>query len=331
MKKPIMSIGESCADLILKTSFSESIQAKNMDILQLGSVHEDPDQVIFHPGGSVSNTATVIASLGAKSSFFSHGGNDFFGHKIKAYIQGKGVDTKYYTFLDDASSLMVFCLVSPDGERDFRPFPFKGSAPSRIMDTDFFPGIENEISMMFTSGVQLTEEPVATAVLHFMARCHEKGIPIAFDVNLRTNTFGWDEQMKSRFSRALSLADYIFGSATEELPQVTGTRTVQEAVACLLHDYNKVVVAKDGANGATAYTQSDQIFFPAFPVKVVDTIGAGDTFNGGFLAAWYRNLSLAQCMAWGTAAAAYSLGFEGSSTQPTPADIAAIFQSHEIS
>lgn len=328
MKNPILCIGDANADLIIKTSLSDSVQTKNMDIVRLGKIDEDPDQVKFVPGGVIGTTSATICALGGKVEFLGHGGDDVFGKKIKTYLSDIGVGTTHYTLLNNVSSLIVICLISPSGERDFRTYPFNGSAPSLISDEDFPTGIEDEISAVFTSGVQLTEEPVSSSVLKFMERCRSKNIPVAFDVNLRTNTFGWSDKMKHRFEKALSLSSIIFGSATEELPQVTSSDTVDEAVSKLLSCEGKLIISKDGANGSTAYSRSQRIFVPAFPVDVVDTVGAGDTFNGGFLAAWYMDLPIKKCMEWGTAAAAYSLGFEGSSKRPHREDIEGIFKKY---
>lgn len=326
MNKPVLCIGDANADLIIQLGQTESIQSKNLEILSAGHVDASPDQVVMSAGGVIGTTACTMAAQGCPTLFLGHGGDDYFGRFVKGYLEEKGVDTRYYTLLPTAPSLMVFCLISPDGERDFRPFPFNGSAPTQVTAEDLPEDLTDHISVFFTSGVQLTEQPVCDTVLEMMRRCNEAGIPVAFDINLRTNTFGWGDEMKRRFASALSHADIIFGSADEELPQVTGTDSEREAVQKLLASGNKTVVAKNGGKGSAVYAAGHRTAIGPFPVPIVDTVGAGDTFNGGYLAALRQGCSVEESLLWASATAAYTLSFEGAGHQPTHHQVRSIIE-----
>ena len=87
------------------------------------------------------------------------------------------------------------------------------------------------------------------------------------------------------------------------------------------------MVAKLGAQGALALDAGAPVRVPAFPVTPVDTTGAGDSFNAGFLEAWLRGRPLVECLARGAACGALSTrGAGGTATQPTPAEVDALLQ-----
>lgn len=78
-----------------------------------------------------------------------------------------------------------------------------------------------------------------------------------------------------------------------------------------LPQYAPVVVVKKGAEGAEAFANGDQFACPAVPVSVVDTVGAGDAFNAGFLDRWLEGDTLADCLISGAKVASAALARQG--------------------
>src|SRR4030042_341666 len=103
---------------------------------------------------------------------------------------------------------------------------------------------------------------------------------------------------KSRAIRkAIKNAD-IFLPNAQEARRLTGKINMVDAIRSL-GDLCPLVVIKDGRNGSLAYTNNTIFQIPAIPVDVIDTTGAGDSFNAGFIYAWLEGQSIETCFKWG--------------------------------
>jgi len=90
----------------------------------------------------------------------------------------------------------------------------------------------------------------------------------------------------------------VFMPNASEARRITGQADLEQAMGTLA-ELCSLVVVKDGARGAYACVGDHVIHVPAIPVTPVDTTGAGDCFNAGFLAAWLDGLPLEECLRWG--------------------------------
>ena len=208
-------------------------------------------------------------------------------------------------------------------------YPVQESASTMLDYSDLPDDITDRIGMFFFTGAQLMPPHIRTCVLKLAEQCKQKGIPVVFDVNLRIGNFGWDEEKRDAHLQAVKMADIVFGSGVEELCFLAKTDSVPDAVHKLRESDTQLFVAKNGDLGATAYTDFDTYQIGVYAVEVVDTVGAGDVFNAGFLAAYTRKMDLAHCLWWGTAAAAYSLQFEGGSVSPDESQLLEFIDSHQ--
>jgi sugar/nucleoside kinase (ribokinase family) len=102
-----------------------------------------------------------------------------------------------------------------------------------------------------------------------------------------------------------------------ELAAIAGSRDPVEGMRRLANGRTRVV-AKLGAEGAMTLEEGEVVHVPAFPVKTVDTTGAGDSFNAGFLHRWLQGAPVLDCLRLGAACGALStLGLGGTGAQPT--------------
>jgi sugar/nucleoside kinase (ribokinase family) len=97
--------------------------------------------------------------------------------------------------------------------------------------------------------------------------------------------------------KAVSSVDLLLPNA-REAKHLAGEEDLEKAM-CVLSKLCPLVVVKDGPNGACAWSQSEIVHSPALGVKVVDTTGAGDCFNAGFIRAWRDGLPIEKCLQWG--------------------------------
>ncbi len=128
--------------------------------------------------------------------------------------------------------------------------------------------------------------------LRFVDFIHQHGGRVYTDCQYTTSTLA--EPGLTEMLRAVD----IFAPNQSEGCQLTGESEPLKMLACLA-EYCPLVVLKCGADGAWAQAGGQVLHSPALPVEVVDTTGAGDSFNAGFLAAHLRGEPLETCLRWG--------------------------------
>ena len=113
-----------------------------------------------------------------------------------------------------------------------------------------------------------------------------------------------------------------------ELAAITGTEDPAEGLRRLENGRTRVV-AKLGKNGAMTLEGGRVVQVPAYPVVTIDTTGAGDSFNAGFLHRWLQGAPIVECLQLGAACGALStLGLGGTGAQPTLAEAEALQRAH---
>jgi sugar/nucleoside kinase (ribokinase family) len=295
--KPILCLGDSCADIIIPYG-----AAKNgMDT---------PSE--FTCGGAVANTASGLGRLGAGCAFLGKAGDDYFGRTMKSALEKDGVDTKYFLLDKGLSSVMILVVI--DEKNDRFPFLMPRQKPSHLQlyDADIPDGILEQISFVHTTGLMLFEEPAAGTVCRLLARCADHGVKVSLDINLRIETAQRDRRF---LAQALQYTDYLLGSGVEELVPLTGISDPLAAARSLVTE-KRTVVCRLGEQGSVAFDRYGEYASGAFPVAIVDTLGAGDAFNSGFLWALSRGNPLAEANRAGCAAAALNLTQRGARNCP---------------
>jgi len=121
---------------------------------------------------------------------------------------------------------------------------------------------------------------------------------------------------------ALKRVDIFLPNALEAR-RLTGAHDLEKA-ARILAGYCPLIVVKDGSNGAYACSEGNVLYAPALPVTPVDTTGAGDCFNAGFIKAYLDRKPLEQCLRWGNVVGGLStLELGGTGRCTTPKDVEA--------
>ena len=130
-------------------------------------------------------------------------------------------------------------------------------------------------------------------------------------------------------AETLEETDLFFPNEVEALA-LTRAQTPEQALRALANDRTLTVV-KLGRQGCFAMRDRHLLHQPAFPVKPVDTTGAGDSFNAGFLHAWLQKLSLPDCLRLGAACGALStLKAGGTGGQPDERELEAFLGRMQI-
>jgi sugar/nucleoside kinase (ribokinase family) len=309
-EKPVLVIGDACVDLVVP------VPQKGGNDRQ----HPPPE---LYGGGTGGNTAVALARLDVPTAFMGTIGDDGYGRFAVDTLEAEGIDTTYVTTCPDAFTAQVLALIDSQGERTLFGWPHRGGAHIYLAPEAVEPDIIRQMGWVHTSGMCLVESPIREAILRAMELAQAAGIPVSLDLNLR---LGFEEgQLPQPFldtiRQAIARSDYVFGSATDEITYLT-PGTSFEAGARLLAAGERAMIIRRGSEGAWVLSpQGVATPVPAFRVDVADTLGAGDVFNAGFIAACRAGRPLPAAVCWGNAVAALKIGRPGARSSPTRREV----------
>lgn len=243
-----------------------------------------------HVAGAESNLAVGLARLGHSVGWISRVGADEFGACILSFLRGEGVDVSRVAIHEDAPTGVFFKERRRAGLT--RVFYYRsGSAASRIAPSDVDDDYVRQARCAHLTGVTaaLGPEPLK-ALERVMSVAAEADVPIAFDPNVRLKL--WSEHDARRTLLGLLGGVRWLLASREEATLLTGHDDPELAARALLDRGPAVVVVRLGEEGALGVSADQVIHSPAIDVEVVETVGAGDAFNAGFLAAQLRGWPL---------------------------------------
>lgn len=286
-------------------------------------------------GGTAANTATALARLGVPVEFAGAVGDDAFGRFVARDLEASGVGVRGLVTVDEPTC-QVIAMIEPDGERSLVVWPPDGGALVRFRPEDVDARLVIEAAWLHTTGMCLRHAPVRDAVLAAMRAARGAGVRVSIDLNLRIELWGLDAERRAAIEAAIALADVVLGQGDEELVPLAGAGRVGGAVevaAARLAGGTRTVVARLGAGGALACAPDGSIArSPAFPVEAANPVGAGDTFNGGFVAALVEGRPLAEALRWGNAVAALRVSRPGGARAlPDRAEVEALLAKRDAS
>ena len=280
--------------------------------------HANPDPTMSG-GGSAANTADALARLGVPTRFVGAVGDDSAGRHAIDSLARAGVDVSAVRTTTAEPTVMVIVVLPPDRERLIYVWPPRGGAHGHL-DTGVAIGAVEDAQWVHVSGICLRVATARHALFAAMERAHERGIPVSLDLNLRLENWGWEEGFRDVALDAVERADVVLGSAVDEIAPL-GDADDPMTAARGLGGHDRLIVARLGANGSMAITDREVITAPGFDVPVVDTVGAGDAFNAGFIAARLDNRSLGESLTWGNAVAASTISRRGARSGPTRVEV----------
>ncbi|HCA7186927.1 TPA: aminoimidazole riboside kinase [Escherichia coli] len=242
---------------------------------------ESQGRLLQCPGGAPANVAVGIARLGGKSAFIGKVGDDPFGRFMYQTLSTENVDTHYMSLDPQQRTSIVAVGLDEQGERNFT-FMVRPSADLFLQPGDlpaFGPG-----EWLHLCSIALSAEPSRSTAFLAMEKIRQAGGNISFDPNIRSDLWQSEALLRKYLDRALSLAN-IAKLSEEELLFISGESQVQQGAYSLVQRYSlTLLLITQGKNGVLVYFQGQFIHYPAKPVSVVDTTGAGDAFVAGLLA-----------------------------------------------
>ena len=276
-------------------------------------------------GGDTSNTSIAAARQGARCAYMSLVGNDALGDMCLELWKAEGVDVTAVTVRDDAPTGVYFVRHDADGHH----FSYlrQGSAASRIQPEDLLPDLISNTRYLHVTGIsQAISASARQTVSAAIAVAHAAGARVSYDPNLRFALWSL-EDARLTVMETIALTDE-FLPGLDELAKVSGLAVPEELVAWAHQQGAKVVVLKMGVQGALVSDGTSLKKIAAFPVKAVDATGAGDCFNGAYLARRARGEDVFTSARWAVASAALSTqGYGAVAPLPTEARVAEFLKS----
>jgi 2-dehydro-3-deoxygluconokinase len=240
-------------------------------------------------GGAELNFAIGCARLGLPSKWVSRLGKDEFGRFIYNFVRGEGVDVSDVKFVEGYPTSINFKEIREDGSG--KTFYYRFNSPILTLEPDdLTEAMFENIEIIHLSGVYLAISPKNKQMAERMIQMAKaKGIKISFDPNIRLKLWSIEEA-RSTFFELFHSVDILL-TGREEISMILNDDR-ESAFEAFAETYNiEELVIKDGGNGSKLYTNHRWYEQEAFPINVVDTVGAGDGFDAGYIYAYLNNQS----------------------------------------
>lgn len=237
------------------------------------------------PGGKGANQAVASARLGADVYMVGRVGDDAYGQDILSNLQDQGVHTSYMKPVTEMESGTAHIILA-EGDNSIVVVKGANNEVTPHYVTDALSSIE-DIGMVLIQQ-EIPEETVEAVC----TICSEKGIPVILN----------PAPARQVSQQILDQAAYITPNEHEAALMFDGL-TIAEA----LRQYPNKLLITEGKNGVRYFDGIKEVLVPGYPVKAVDTTGAGDTFNGALAVALAEGKSLYDALAFANLAASISV------------------------
>lgn len=236
-----------------------------------------------YAGGAIFNTAIALGRLGIPTAFFTGLSDDMLGDILRQALKASHVDYSPCAILNRPTTVAFVKLVNGQATYAF----YDENTAGRMLDQDHLPTLSDDCEALHFGAISLIPNPCGQTYEDLLAREHEKRV-ISLDPNIRPAFIKDKAAHLARLNRMAAQSDIIKFS-DEDLEWFNMHGDHDELAAQWLQRGPKLVVITKGADGAIAYSKNHKVSVASQKVAVVDTIGAGDTFDAGILASLKRS------------------------------------------
>jgi fructokinase len=234
-------------------------------------------------GGSVFNTAIALGRLGTTTGFFAGISTDFFGDGLVDGLQQAGVSRNFIRRKERYTTLALVKLA--DGHARYA-FIDEGSA-GRMLEKRDIPKLPKSVKALHFGSISLIPEPCGGTYEKLLKQAAKTHV-ISLDPNIRPTVITNKKKHIARLKRLIAKSDLVKIS-DEDVAFMNGTQNYAKTARAWLKLGAKIVAITRGGTGCEVFTKHHTLSLEAPRVKVVDTVGAGDTFTAGFLNYLDRN------------------------------------------
>ncbi|MFJ4037572.1 sugar kinase [Microbacterium sp. NPDC090007] len=274
-------------------------------------------------GGADSNVAIGLARLGIRASWLGRVGDDALGRRVVRELRAEGIEV-HARVVPGTTGLMLKEKRTPHTTSVL--FYRAGSAGSTLAREDVPMDIVRDADLVHVTGITAALSRSARATVEVVIdTARDANVPVSFDVNHRPNL--WRGEDPGELYRSLAARSDIVFAGDDEARLLLGPDALLEAPLALAQEIGDLgpreVVIKLGRRGSLAVIDGRPIVEPAISVPVVDTVGAGDAFVAGYLAALLSGSDARGRVRHGVTAGAFACLHAGDwEGLPRPADLA---------
>ena len=270
----VITLFDICADLIMDLGVT---------IPEFGQKERLVNGYSLEMGGSGCIFASGIAKLGLKVSGAGYAGNDALGEIVVSTLKEAGVDTSHIR-RGDAKTAITLCMSKPSGDRSL--LTYLGQMDS--VHSEWIDELLGRTKHFHICGYYLLKslQPVYPALLK---KAKKQGVSISLDTN-------WDPEEKwdGGIREILQYVDFFLPNE-QELISISGKNTIDEALK-YVNKFVPLIVVKCGNWGAFSFQKGVVTRAKGITKNVVDTVGAGDSFDAGFVYAYLSGYSIEDCI-----------------------------------
>lgn len=280
-------------------------------------------------GGTCGNTAAAIARLGISPYIVGTIGDDQYGKFVVEDLKKEHVYTDYLKTDRTVNTVGVFAFIDEFGERYLWGWPRVDRSFEKLELTREDYALIDSADWIHSSGmVTVRDTSSRRAVEELFAYAHKKGIPTSYDLNLRVTKGVLDESFRESTMRIVENCSYVLGSAEEEIYYLNPEQEWNVTAAGLVKE-DRMIVARMGDRGSMIFTSQGEYEAPACRVAVVDTVGAGDVYNGAFIACMLSGYGIEETLKICNAVSGYTVAHEGARSSPNREELECFLEEKE--
>lgn len=292
----ILVVGELNPDLVLSGGVTP----------EFGQVEKLVDDATLAIGASAAIFACGAARLGLRVAFTGIAGDDVFGHFMLGQLKERGIDTGGI-IIDPRQRTGLSVILSRGSDRAILTYP--GSIPALRL-AEISPQLLARSRHLHLAGYYILDA-LRPDVPHLFDLAHRLGLTVSLDTN-----YDPSEKWDGGLAQVLPRTD-VFLPNEAEAQAISGKDSVRGVLEVLANQV-KVAVVKQGAQGAAAQAGEQFAAAQALPVSVIDTVGAGDAFDAGFLFGYLSGWDLPHSLHLGCICGSLSTtAAGGTAAQPT--------------
>jgi sugar/nucleoside kinase (ribokinase family) len=293
----LLVVGELNVDLLLRGDVTPAF----------GQAEKLVDNAVLTIGSSSAIFACGAARLGLRTAFVGVAGDDVFGHFLVAALSERGIDARGVTLLPQARTGLTVHLTRADGDRAM----LTHLGAIEALAAHHIPSALVQQARHLHLGSYFLHRSLRADLPPLFAAARAKNLTVSMDTN-----YDPAEQWDGGVHAALDETDLFLPNETEAMA-IAKQRTWQDALVMLARQV-PLVALKRGAAGAVARAGAAEWRAPTIAVDVVDTTGAGDSFDAGFVFGYLAGWPVQQSLALATVCGALSTrAAGGTAAQPT--------------
>lgn len=274
MSARIIGLGETVMDILFKEIKDDN--AATSEYVPFAAV----------PGGSTFNSMVSVGRSGVPCKFMGYTGNNKVGHQIVDFMVRNGISTEYFQIRENERAAISLAYLDNNGDADYtfykeEPLAATDYSMPEFTDKDYF---------LFGSYYSICPglHPQVSNILH---TAHDAGTVIYYDINFRRSHSHQKLELLPVIQENCKLSSIVRGSA-DDFDILFGTRDPEEIYREHISAFCPIFICTAGAGHIYICTPKETFDFivPQIPTnEIVSTVGAGDSFNAGFLCAMYHH------------------------------------------